>query len=82
MEALKQIDVKDLAARAAWTFLQAFLAVFLLAGESIVDLLFRGDWEQLYVVVLAATVAGIAAGLSALKTLTLHFIAVYREGVL
>lgn len=68
------MDWKDIAARAAWTFLQAFLAVILVAGESIIDLLFNADWTQLWTLVLATTLAAVAAGLSALKTLIVEII--------
>lgn len=74
MEALKTIDWKDLAVRAVWTFLQAFLAVFIIAGESIIDLLFGGDWEGLLTLLVATAVAATAAGLSALKTVIVEVI--------
>ncbi|NCU39016.1 hypothetical protein EOL96_08345 [Candidatus Saccharibacteria bacterium] len=74
LEALKTFDYKDLAKRAAWTFIQAFLAVFILSGESIINLVFDGSWEALLTLLLALAVAGIAAGLSALKTLTVQLL--------
>lgn len=75
IEAIKAINYKDLATRAMWTFLQAFLAVIIFSGESIIDLLFKGDWEQLYVLALAVTLSAIAAGLSAVKTILVEVIA-------
>ena len=67
-EALKAIDYRDVAARALWTSVQAFLAVFLLASEPILDSIFTGDWEGSYALIIATCVAGLAAGISALKT--------------
>ena len=78
-EAIKSIDYKDLLARAAWTFLQGFLAVFAFAYEQILDLLFTGDWSGLYALLLALSVGGIAAGLSALKTFVLETIRSYKK---
>ena len=69
IEAIKAIDYKDLGTRALWTFVQGFLAVFLFASEQIIDTLFLGNWEDSYALILATGIAGIAAGLSALKTL-------------
>ena len=40
LEALKNINYKDVAIRAGWTFLQTFIATFLLAGVNLVNLLF------------------------------------------
>lgn len=74
IEAVKTLDYKDLATRALWTFLQAFLAVLLFSSDSIIDLLFNGDWTGLYALIIATGVAGIAAGLSALKTLLLSVV--------
>jgi len=81
MQILKQVDYRELFDKAAWTFLQGFLAVFILAGESIIDSLFRGDWDAFYVLVLATAVAGVAAGLSALKTFVLSVFRAYKDGV-
>ena len=73
------MDWKDIAKRAAWTFLQAFLAVILVSGESIIDLLFNADWTQLWTLVIATVLAGVAAGLSALKTLIIEIIRQIRS---
>ena len=74
MEAILALNWRDIATRAAWTFLQAFLAVILVAGESIIDLLFNADWTQLWTLLLATVLAAVAAGLSALKTLIVEII--------
>lgn len=74
IEALKTIDYKDVAVRALWTFTQAFLAVALFAIDDIIELLFTGDWYGIWALLLATGVAGIAAGLSALKTLIISVV--------
>lgn len=79
METFKSINWKDFASRAAWTFLQAFIAVFLLSGESMIDLLFNGDLEALIVLLVATSVAALAAGLSALKTITIELVRMLKE---
>ena len=71
-EAIKAVDWRDVAVRAVWTFLQAFLAVFIIAGESIIDLLFDANWEALSVLIVATAVSALAAGLSAVKTVVLE----------
>lgn len=76
IDAILNLNWRDAATRAAWTFLQAFLAVILVAGESIIDLLFTGDWTGLWTLMIATMVAGVAAGFSALKTLTIDL---FRE---
>lgn len=43
LKALKNIDYKDVAIRAGWTFLQTFIATFLLAGVNLVNLLFAAS---------------------------------------
>lgn len=68
IDAVKSLNWKDIGVRAAWTFVQAFLAVVLVAIEPIIDLIFKGDWTGSGALVLATTLAGVAAGLSALKT--------------
>jgi len=73
-EALKALDYKDIATRALWTFIQAFLATSLLALEQLVDLLFLGDWDSLYALGVVTAVAGVAAGLSAVKTIIVQTI--------
>lgn len=72
VDALKSINYKDLAARAAWTFAQGFLAVVLVTLDQIIDLAFAGDTDGLKVIVIATIVGATAAGLSALKTLLLE----------
>lgn len=72
VEAIKAIDWQDVAVRATWTFLQSFLAVFIVAGESIIDLLFNGSWEALGVLIVATAVSALAAGLSAVKSIALE----------
>lgn len=72
-EALKRVNYEDVLKRAAWTFLQGFLAVVILALDNMIDLVFKGDWVQLYALILATIVGGIAAGLSALKTIILEY---------
>ena len=68
---IKAIDYADLLSRAAWTFLQAFLGVFLFSYESIIDFAFNGDWTGLWALILTLSIAGVAAGVSALKTFVL-----------
>ena len=72
------MDWRDVATRAAWTFLQAFLAVALVGAESIIDLLFAGDWGGLWTLSLATGIAGLAAGLSAIKTLLIEVVRAVR----
>lgn len=63
---------RDVVARAAWTFLQVFIASFLVAGEDIINLIFNADWSSLWVLVVATSLAGVAAGLSAVKTIVVE----------
>lgn len=79
LEALKKVNYKELVIRAVWTFLQGFLAVFILSAEQMVDLIFNADWSGLYVLMVATWVASIAAGLSALKTLIIQYIAKLKK---
>ena len=74
MEAIMSINWKDLLSRAAWTFIQVFIAAFLVAGEDIINLIFNADWSRLWVLVVATSLAGVAAGLSAVKTLVIEVI--------
>ena len=74
MEAIMSINWKDLLSRAAWTFIQVFIAAFLVAGEDIINLIFNADWSRLWVLVVATSLAGVAAGLSAVKTLIIEVI--------
>lgn len=80
MEKLKAINWQDVVKRAAWTFVQAFVAVFLIAGESIIDALFAGDWEGLQTLAIATAISGVAAGLSAVKSVALELLRQIREG--
>ena len=73
---LEAINWRNLVTRALWTFLQAFLAVILVSGETLIDLLFKADWVALWTLSVAVLVAGVAAGFSALKTLTIDL---FRE---
>ena len=68
LEALKNINYKDVVIRAVWTFLQAAIAVFLIEAGNIVSLLFDGKWGDLSILLKATGAGAIAAGLSALKT--------------
>lgn len=74
LETLKAINWSDIAKRALWTFVQAFLAVFIVAGESIIDLLFNADWQALSVLLIATLVSALAAGLSAIKTIAIEVV--------
>ena len=76
LKRLEAINWRNLITRALWTFAQAFLAVILVSGETIIDLLFKADWVGLWTLMIATMVAGVAAGFSALKTLTLDL---FRE---
>ena len=74
IEAFKTIDWKNVLSRALWTALQTFLAVFLVAGESLINLLFNGDWEGLWTLSVATLLSAITACLSALKTITIEIL--------
>jgi len=74
VEAIKAINWKDVTTRSLWTFLQAFLAVFLVTGELIINAAFSGDWNGLYALVITTSISATAAGLSALKTVILQVI--------
>ena len=76
LDHLGAINWRNLITRALWTFAQAFLAVILISGESIIDLLFAGDWTGLWTLSVAVLIAGVSAGFSALKTLTIDL---FRE---
>lgn len=79
LTALENVDWKDILKRALWTFLQAFIATVVVAGESIIDLLFLGDWDGLYALGIATSLAGIAAGLSAVKSIALEVVGQLKE---
>ena len=81
MEAILDMDWRDIATRAAWTFLQAFLAVFILSGESFIDLLFAADWSSLSALFWSTMAGAIAAGISALKTVVLEAVRTIKESI-
>nr|DAR65446.1 MAG TPA: holin [Caudoviricetes sp.] len=81
LEALKNINYKDVAARALWTFLQTFIATFLLAGVNLVNLLFAASWHELWALALATTLSAIAAGLSAAKTIVIELVRQMQQAV-
>lgn len=74
IEALKSINYKDVLARAGWTCLQVFLACFIVAAESILDLLFKGDLYGAYALAVSTALSAISAALSALKTIIVETI--------
>lgn len=74
IEATKRIDWRDVVSRALWTFVQAFLAVVLLVSDQIVNALFAGDWQALKGLIIATMVGGLAAGVSAVKTILISVI--------
>lgn len=80
-QAIKAIDWVDVFSRAAWTFVQVLLTAFIVSGESILDLLFKAEWEQLWVLTVAITLSGVASGLSAVKTILVQVIRSLREAV-
>ena len=80
-QAIKAIDWDDVVSRAAWTFVQVLLTAFIVSGESILDLLFKAEWEQLWVLTVAITLSGVASGLSAVKTILVQVIRSLREAV-
>lgn len=81
MEAILNMDWRDVATRAAWTFLQAFLAVFILSGESFINLLFAADWGSLSTLFWSTMAGAIAAGISALKTVVLEVNRIIKESI-
>ena len=81
LEALKNINYKDVAERALWTFLQTFIATFLLAGVNLVNLLFSASWRELYALAIAATLSAIAAGLSAAKTIVIELVRQMQQAI-
>ena len=81
LEALKNINYKDVAARALWTFFQTFIATFLLAGINLVNLLFSASWHELWALTLATTLSAIAAGLSAAKTIIVELVRQMQQAV-
>lgn len=76
LDHLEAINWRNLFTRALWTFLQAFLAVVFVSGESLIDLLFNVDWTGLWTLSVAVLIAGVSAGFSALKTMMIDL---FRE---
>jgi hypothetical protein len=72
--AVTSLDWKDIAVRALWTFVQAFLATVLFVAEDLIDLIFLGDWTATYGLIIATSIAGLAAGLSAVKTVVVQVV--------
>lgn len=81
LKTIKSMDWVDVFERSAWTFLQVFLATFIIAGESIIDLLFNGNWEALGTLLVATAIAAAAAGLSAVKTILVNAVRELKEQV-
>jgi len=75
IQAIKAVDYKNVLSRALWTFVQAFLAVFLFVSGSVIDLLFAGSWEALWGLLVSTAIGAVAAGLSALKTVVVEVVA-------
>ena len=61
INAIKGIDWRNVLERAFWTFLQVFLAAFVLAGESFIDLIFNANWSELTTLLIATTLAALSA---------------------
>ena len=81
LNATKAIDWKNVATRASWTFLQAFLAVFIMAGDTIIDSLFAGDWSGLGPLLITVGLSAMAAGLSAVKTVAVDVLEKLKKAV-
>lgn len=80
--AIKNVDWDDVSSRALWTFLQAFLACFILAAEPIIEFVFTGNWKGLLPLMVSALVASLSAGLSAVKTIVFEVVnEVKRKGI-
>lgn len=62
-------DTKDLLKRAAWTFVQTFLSVFLVAIPAIVESLQLNGFSGSKALLISAASGAVGAGLSAVKTL-------------
>ena len=78
--AICAIDWQNVASRAGWTFVQAFLACFILAAEPIIEFLFAGNWGGFLSLVVATLIASFSAGLSALKTIIFEVLAEIKRG--
>ena len=61
LEALKNINYKDVAIRAGWTFVQTFIATFLLAGVNLVNLLFAASLHELFGLKIATSLSSFAS---------------------
>ena len=72
VDAILALNWRDIATRAAWTFLQAFLAVFIMAGDTIINSLFAGNWAGLQALMITISLSALAAGLSAVKTIVVE----------
>lgn len=80
--AIKNVDWNDVSSRALWTFLQAFLACFILAAEPIIEFLFAGNWGGVFPLAVSAIVASLSAGLSAVKTIVFEVVnEIKRKGI-
>lgn len=80
--AIKNIDWSNVGSRALWTFLQAFLACFILAAEPIIEFVFTGNWKGLFPLLASTAIASLSAGLSAVKTILFEVVNdIKREGV-
>jgi hypothetical protein len=80
--AIKNVDWRDVSSRALWTFLQAFLACFILAAEPIIEFLFAGSWRGVFPLAVSAIVASLSAGLSAVKTIVFEVVnEIKRKGI-
>jgi hypothetical protein len=71
MNLLNDLEHKDVWARAVWTFVQAFAAAFLVLAPGILAAPNLTDAKALSV---SAALAGIAAGISALKNYAKQFV--------
>ena len=79
INAIKGIDWRNVLERSFWTFLQVFLAAFVLAGESFIDLIFNASWSELTTLLIATTLAALSAGLSAVKTIAIDVIRAIKD---
>lgn len=80
--AVKSIDWRNVGSRAAWTFVQAFLACFILAVEPILDLVFAGKMAGILPLIASTLIASFSAGFSALKTIIFEVLTeIKKEGI-
>lgn len=73
-ETIKTFDWRHAASQALWTLLFAHLAASLVFLGPIVDGAFTTSWDGALAVAVSATIAGIAAILSLLKTIIFHIV--------